>query len=43
MYNLTIEYFAKTKQNAYREHTYISLRGEEAGLTVHVRNLECVL
>ncbi len=26
-----IEYFAKTKQNAYREHTYISLRGDEAG------------
>ncbi len=31
MYNLTIEYFAKTKQNAYREHTYISLRVDEAG------------
>ncbi len=24
-----IKYFAKTKQNAYREHTYISLRGDE--------------
>ncbi len=29
MCNLTIEYFAKTKQNAYREHAYISLRGDE--------------
>ncbi len=27
--DLTIEYFAKTKQNAYREHAYISLRGDE--------------
>ncbi len=26
-----IEYFAKTKQNAYREHAYISLHGDEAG------------
>ncbi len=26
-----IECFAKTKQNAYRVHAYISLRGDEAG------------
>ncbi len=26
-----IEYFAKTKQSAYREHAYISLRGDAAG------------
>ncbi len=26
-----IEYFAKTKQNTYRVHAYISLRDDEAG------------
>ncbi len=38
MCNLTIEYFAKIKQNTYGVHAYISLRGNEAGETVHARN-----